>query len=363
MSDYKQPDRRDALPAIFAQPGSKGQVQFGKPAGAILRDKRGADHVKKDMPLGGGVRPVHIPRLDAKPLEGGGTMEQQAKVLTDPTSPLSPAYNPVLAMERKGQHMKGPFEPLPEEATQDPRFRQGIGSRVAGNQPQMAPDGDYKPPISKESMDTLKEFARKAEEAQAAEVMPTKASMPKKSFEEQQGEEVERQISGTSRDLEDEIKSLLGDDDSFDHLNNPVRRKEIEARLEPLDLTDLIIQGELRQIVPIIPGKLEVELRSPSSEEDLAVKRLMYDEKGGDRYLMDKYIIMNLTLALVSINGQELPTHLKDGSFDETSYMRKFARVRKFPIQLVGDLGLQYAWFDRRVRMLLSNQTEEIKKS
>jgi len=342
------------------QPG-KGQVQFGKPADAILRDKRGADHVKKDMPLGGPARSVHIPRLDAKPLERGGTMEQQAAVLTDPTSPLSPAYNPTLAMERKGQHMKGPFEPLPEEATQDPRYRPGMGSRVAGNQPQLTSGGEYKPPISKESLDTLREFAEKAEQAQLAEAAPkpsASASAPDKA------EEAERQISSVGSDLEKEIKSLLGEDETFDHLNNPIRRKEIEARLEPLDLTDLIIQGELRQTVNIVPGKLEVEFRSPSSEEDLAVKRMIYEEKGSDRYVMDKYLILNLALAVVSLNGQEFPTHLdSSGSFDDKLFAKKFQRVKKLPIQLVADLALQYSWFDRRVRLLLSNQTEELKKS
>jgi len=349
----------------------RDKVQFGKPADEILRDRRDPlAHVKQgDMPRGG-VPSVRIPRLDAKPMESGGTMHQQAAVLTDPTSPLSPAYNPALVMERKGQSMnkgQGPFQPLPPEAAADPRFRTGMGSMVSGNQPQLADGGEYKPPLSQESIDTLQEFARRAEDNLRAETMPKMATYEEEEEEIAEkllskGVAAEKQIMGTAEDIEGEIRSIIGDDPSADHLNNPLRRKDIEARLTPLDLIDLIVQGELRQTIPIVPGKLEIELRSPSIDEDLSVKRLMYDEKGGDRYLLDKYIVLNLTLALVSINKQELPTHLKDGVFNEPLFMKKYGRVKKFPLQLVGDLGLQYAWFDQRVRKLLSSQTDELKK-
>ena len=349
----------------------RDKVQFGKPAEDILRDRRDPlAHVKQgDMPRGG-VPHVRIPRLDAKPMESGGTMHQQAAVLTDPTSPLSPAYNPALVMERKGQNMnknQGPFQPLPPEAAADPRFRPGMGSMVSGNQPQLADGGAYKPPLSQESVDALKNFAKVAEGTLLAETMPRMATHEEEEEEIEskllsKGAVVEKQVLGTAEEIESEIRSIIGDDPTADHLNNPLRRKDIESRLVPLDLIDLIVQGELRQNIPIVPGKLEIELRSPSIDEDLSVKRLMYDEKGGDRYLLDKYIVLNLTLALVSINKQELPTHLKDGVFNEQLFLKKYGRVKKFPIQLIGDLGLQYAWFDQRVRKLLSNQTDELKK-
>jgi hypothetical protein len=337
-----------------------GTVQFGKSSDAIIRDRKTAmDRAKADggRPVGG-VPPVHIPRLDAQHIDGGGTMDRQAEVLTDPTSPLSPAYSPELAMQKKGQSLSKSHVPLPEEAKQDPRFRPGVGSGIAGNQPQMMEGGAYKPPLSEETLKTLENFGERAEAAQRAELEKLKED------EKKDPAAVEKQITKASSDFADDFRALIGEDDTYDILKDPERRKKIEARLEPLDIAELIIQGELRQTIPIVPDKFEVEFRSPSIDEDLSIKRLMFEEKGGERYILDKYVLMNLTLGIVAINGQPLPTHLgNDGRFDEVKFYKKFDRVKKLPLQIVADLGIQYLWFDIRVRRLLTNHTEPLKNS
>jgi len=67
---------------------------------------------------------------------------------------------------------------------------------------------------------------------------------------------------------------------------------------------------------------------------------------------------------LVSINGEELPTHLNDKkNFDEPRFLSKFDKVTRFPVQLVADLGIQYLWFDERVRRLFLGGTDELKNS
>lgn len=338
-----------------------GTVQFGKSTDSIIRDRKTAmDRAKADggRPVGG-IPPVRIPRLDAQHIDGGGPMDRQAEVLTDPTSPLSPAYSPELAMQKKGQSLSKTHAPLPEEAQRDPRFRQGVGSGIAGNQPQMMEGGAYKPPISEETLKALETFGEKAEAAQKAELEKNKAVE-----KEVLGEDIEKQVGKTGSDFADDFRAMIGDDDAFDVLKDPERRKRIESRLEPLDIVELIVQGELRQNIPIVPGKLEVVFRSPAIDEDLAIKRLMFEEKGGERYILDKYVLMNLTLGLVSINNQELPTHLdKSGLFDEDRFLKKFGRVKRLPLQLVADLGIQYLWFDIRVRRLLSDHTEPLKNS
>jgi hypothetical protein len=357
----------------------KKTVQFNTTPEEVMRERRDltpeqqanrermAQMKKARQPLGGAPE-VNIPPLNADPVEGGGPMHQQAQILQDPTSPLSPAYNPQLAQmaqERPpGEPGSGsPFAPLPPEAAKDPRFRPGVGAMVAGNQPQMAKDGGYKPHLSentKESMRAMAEFGAQVEAKKAASQDEAAKPDPAKT------EAVNKLGEGINKETElyDELRDMLDDPRQWNLLNNPDRRKKIEARLSPMEIADLIMYGEIRQDVPILPEKLTVTYRSVAAEEDLEVKRLMFGESGGDRYLMDKYTMMQLTLALVSINGEELPTHLDEKrKFNEEKFLKKVEKVEKFPIQFVADLGVQYLWFDERVRRLFIGSSDELKNS
>lgn len=363
------------------------QVQFNKPPREVLHDRRQQDNkqqmdrLKQPRQPHGGAPPVKVPPLGAEPLKSGGSMADQAEVLRDPTSPLSPTYNPELAMMTKNgpppgaprmspgggvKEKGGPFSLVDEEATQQPGFRPGIGSMYQANQPGLqaeVPDG-YKPKLSEntqESMRTLAEFHAAAERQQT--MAKEGSSDPDKEVREKQAKQLENPLDGDS-ELFKEMQEMLDDPAQWNILNNPRRRKDIEGRLEPMDITDVILHGEVRQTVDIVPDKLSVVYRAVAAGEDLAVKQMMFGESGGDRYLMDKYTIMQLTLALVSINGDDLPTHLNDKKkFDESRFLTKFDKVTRFPVQLLADLGIQYLWFDERVRKLFLGGTDELKNS
>ena len=357
-------------------------VQFNKVPQEVLRDRRqrGAqehmDRLKQPRQPHGGAPPVRVPPFNAEPLKMGGTMAEQADILRDPTSPLSPAYNPELAMMAK-QGLRtprgvevpenaGPFALVDEEARMQPGFRPGIGSMYRGNQPALKtePKSGYKPTFSEETRQTMQALAEFQAVAERQQIMAQeKAADPQKESREQRAANLENKVAEDS-DLLKELQDVLDDPAQWSILNNPRRRKEIEGHLSPMDITDVILHGEIRQVVPIVPDKLEVTYRSVSGDEDLSVKQMMFGESGGDRYLMDKYTIMQLTLALVSINGDELPSHLNDKKkFDEEKFLSKFDKVVKFPIQLLADLGLQYLWFDERVRRLFIGGTDELKNS
>ena len=239
-------------------------------------------------------------------------------------------------------------------AANQPHLAQGPQSRMTPQPPQ----GDgYKPQLSDEtkaSMQALAEFQTKAEVQQQRS-----AAVPKKEPSEEATKFDQDELA-----REEELRGILGNDEIWSKLSNPVRRKEIEDKLEPQSIVDLIIHGEIRQIIPVVPGKFEPEFRSVNAGEDLVVKRMMADEKGGDRYLMDKYTLMQLALALVSINGSELPTHLNSKKqVDEALFLTKFEHLLQFPMQMVADIGIQYVWFDDRVRDLFVGQTEALKNS
>jgi hypothetical protein len=335
----------------------KGQVHFNKSAEDILRERKSREEAAKakmeavksgGRPVGG-VPPVKIPPLSMEPTPGGGTMAAQAEALRDATSPLSPAYSPELS-----DMAKGPFASLPDEARRDSRFVPGMGSMIAGNQPQLKEPRSVISEKTKQDLETLAALQKEPKPERPAE--PT---LEQRAEEDKILEEGRKQLEETSTAYRGG-----GDEYQWNVHNNPTRRKEIEARLKPLDIVDIIQYGEIRQEIEVVPGKLRITLRSVTGEEDLAVKRMMFTESGGDRYMIDKFSLMNMACGVISINNFELPGHLNDKKkFDESLFLKKFDTLMRFPAQFLADIGVQYMWFDERVRQLFTNQTEALKNS
>jgi hypothetical protein len=341
----------------------KPSVQFNKTPAEILRDRNAkamADVKKQRQPLGG-APPVKIPPLNAQAIEGGGTMEDQAAVLQDPTSPLSPTYNPQLArMQQDGR-----FSALPPAAKDDPNFLPGVGSMIAGNQPFIGQRQNVgsagRPDLSQETKDGLQalgDFYAKASKVQQEAVQQPEQQRPDQ-IEQPSEEGLDEDLDNTRQEIED----ILASTQQYNILTDPDRRKRIENDLKPMDVTDIIVHGELRQTVPLLEN-LSVIFRTVSADEDLEIKRLMYGMKGGDLYMGGRYDTMQLALALVGVNERELPSHLdKEGDFKKDLFQAKYRLVLKFPVQLIADFCVQYGWFDERVRMMLAGQTEALKNT
>jgi hypothetical protein len=155
------------------------------------------------------------------------------------------------------------------------------------------------------------------------------------------------------------------DDDDFDYsqlglatkdiIANKARREAIEAKIkEEMNFEDLIVHQEIRQEVPILP-KFSPTFRTPSGNEDLFVKRLISDEEGSDRYVMDKYAAMGVCCGLYAINGKPLPSHLdKDGIPDKDLFDKKMQVIMRYPLVLLADLSANFTWFTERVQQLLA---------
>lgn len=145
-------------------------------------------------------------------------------------------------------------------------------------------------------------------------------------------------------------------------LNNKKRRREIEERCSPMDLEDLILKDEVQQNVPIVPGKLTATFRSLTPEESLFVKQMMSREEAtnnnSNSYLLEKYSLYQLACSLIALNGVALPDHRdQHGSPNKEFFDKKMKTILKKSIYLVVDLGLNYMWFDIRVRKLLNPET------
>jgi len=219
--------------------------------------------------------------------------------------------------------------------------------------PQPAGQGRRSPEEIKADLEKLNNAVKEYNESSNKELpKPIEAETPKVE-ESRVGEEQVKEIVEQMDDFELDAYSRMLDEDL---LNNEKRRKAIESRCKDMDLVDLITEGQVLQKVPIVPGKLEVTYRSVSSGEDLEIKRMLYNiRKEVPRYQVDAYSVMSLTLAIHAINGHPLPDHNDEsGNFSESRFKKKFELVKKYPIQLVADLGINYIWFDVRVKKLFS---------
>lgn len=193
-----------------------------------------------------------------------------------------------------------------------------------------------------EGLDAITKFQGEAEEAQ-------------KQVAE---EDIEKVTEVTHRK---QVTDDLGLDESFfdnikaqqNELDTTELREATEERCEPLNVVQLIEDGEIRQDVPIITDKFVVTYRTISGEEDLALKRELFSEKGPDVYVYDRLNMMLLAAGLYAVNAAPLPSHLNArGRFDKDLFLHKFKSVIAYPIQMLASMGINYNWFDARTRKL-----------
>lgn len=188
---------------------------------------------------------------------------------------------------------------------------------------------------------------------------------PEGGLSQQTAEQLEAVAKANSPQAEPEKKPEDDFDDLFDFdefgnkvknlLGNKQRKDLIESRCEPMDLMDLIINKEIRQVVPIMPGKYYPTFRSIGGDEDLEVKRLLSSAKGSSTYLLSRMTLMNLTCGLYALNGKELQSHLdKNGDFSEELFDAKFKNITKYPMSVLMDLAVNYTWFDERTKQLVA---------
>lgn len=356
-----------------------------------LRERMSAD------PRGGGPAPP-IPRLD-QPHQDGMTMADQAAAGRRAAEMQAPPvqgtiFTPEAAAERIAGGMpnnqKGilQMDVLPERARQDESFREGHGSMYATNQPNLAykygviRNGKYIPPQELEQgrpglgantvkgLEHVLEFNKQRQSAERGDAAAEKAAEEgiaagTAKLANPSGEGDSKPVT---EDQRAEVEKALRNMDEFDFgtfreimmkdlVNNEEQRKIVEERLQPLDLSELLMNGRVQQHIPIVPGKYEPVFNSFTGEDELALRRLLMHERnsmqGPDRYLMDKFQLMTLALGIAKINQTVFPSHLNEkGDFDDDRFWLKFNKILKLPFHMLASMGVHFYWFDIRVRKL-----------
>lgn len=375
-------------------------------AAGLQARRMGRRPTKADIPVGTVALPP-VPHLNQESIDGH-TMAEQAVLQQQVTAGLAfqraqagigqasesivePPQQVGLGTQPPRLQLR-PDDVLPPEAKQDPSYREGHGSMLAMNRPDLAakygvvrggqkmrvnaptPVGQPKG-LSPETIAGLQALKRQSEGEGARVGLPkteeeAEALVPEAIRREPPAEEVAVTLTA---DQQTRLKEFLDSRDAFeqdslrrsvskDELNNDQQRKIIESALEPLDVTDLILHNRIKQKVPILPGKLEATFQSMTGEEELALKRLIMREtkdlEVSERYFFDKFALMGLAVGLFAVGskagGTPLATHLDaDGNFDEKKFEEKMARVLKFNTHMLANLANNHHWFELRVRRLL----------
>ena len=388
-------------------------------ASQVAQRKRPAPIPRYQEAVAGGAD-IPIPRLDSEAI-GGATMAQQAvaqrAALPQPHFGHGlAAHEPTAGMPAPagivagGEHLAPPAAPprsgglvmpnalapadlLPQTAMSDPNYRQGHGSHIAMNQPELAykygvmRNGQYIAPQALRAPATPRGSNQKPQAQLSASTVESLAALQK--FNEErtraEGGDPNRKIveeaesgpaggAGTTKPPMSDVekKNLLDDMDEFDItklrnalykdlLNNDEQRKIIEGRLKPLDLSELILSGRITQIVPVKPDVFEPEFQSYTGNEDLYIKRMLGVDMENlkpmngslERYITDKYGVMGLTVALKAINKRQFPTvYDAEGNWNDDLFWAKYNIVSRFDYHMIGSLMTNWFWFDLRVRHL-----------
>lgn len=169
--------------------------------------------------------------------------------------------------------------------------------------------------------------------------------------QEPEQETVEEPKKDETDEQQDEFFKNL--DTYIDLFSSPERKKRIEANLEPMKVSDLVLHGELRQKVRLSAG-IDVVFRTISGEETQEILRILSSDNGSELYMRERLALMNLAVGLHSIGGEVLESvYDQSGNFDEARFLRRFKKVLKYPMQLLADMRVNYYWFDQRVQKVM----------
>jgi hypothetical protein len=191
----------------------------------------------------------------------------------------------------------------------------------------------------------------------AAKAASTVGDLPGGEEEKELSESEKKQISDTLQSMDEFEFDAWRQAMMKDLLNSPEQKEIIEARLKPMEIEDLIIQGYVTQEVPVVPGKFMPSFKTSDGETDLALKRLIMEDaqslEVSDRYYLDKFSLMSVAASVHAINGKPFMDHRNsDGEFDDELFRKKFTMILRLPMHMLASLGINAFWFDIRVRKL-----------
>ena len=213
--------------------------------------------------------------------------------------------------------------------------------------------GDTAPTLQKETIAGLAALKKTVD--------ATEANVPKDAEKKEKDAPPELSDSEVNERLDEmsdlEIDMMLRNYRT-DAINNEKQRKLVDASVKPMDLADGILTGEFTQAVVIKKDILYVTFRSTTPAEAEALRRIVLEMQLEDPRLAnlsaERMAFMMAVATIVSLNGTEFPSHMKqDGhkrTFDSDIFMKKYELFSSYPAPLIHTLATHSFWFDQRVR-------------
>lgn len=172
------------------------------------------------------------------------------------------------------------------------------------------------------------------------------AAAPRPKPEPEEGEEKEETVGVPAAPAEEKAQT-----------EEEKLRASIEARLSPIDIGQYLVSGgEVTQLVPIVPGKLEVRFRTVTEYEEGWVDT--YLSKQGsltNRQILRALNECSLACYIESVNGTKWPPSVgRDGQVIPQNIDDRLGRVRKMHSSVFALLVQNLGWFIERVNKSLT---------
>lgn len=247
-----------------------------------------------------------------------------------------------------GERAKIPLlqaQPDPRAADMDSALPTSVQARPPGS-PVLSP-------ATERRLAGMKEAREKQEQQEAAV-----AAKKEDGTDEKKGIEKE--------DLFEQLFNAYGRNEAELVLNNKDRRLAIEARCKPMDARDLIEKDEVEQEVIIKQSIFWARFRSLREHEYQFIQQYLFElsekevkegkARKSETVMNGMYSLCVLAASLLSINGKDLPNYLDGkGEPSKDQFSLKLRMLVRKSSYVIADLGLNYQWFDIRVRKLLGD--------
>jgi hypothetical protein len=129
-------------------------------------------------------------------------------------------------------------------------------------------------------------------------------------------------------------------------------REAIEARISTVDIGEFLMSGELKQTVPIIPGKLEVTFKTVTDLEESYVDTAMSKEPStlSNRQFVRKMNELALAIHIHSVNGNAWPKCIDgDGTVNVAAMEVRLKNIQKLSSPIFSMISQNLSWFLDRV--------------
>lgn len=212
------------------------------------------------------------------------------------------------------------------------------------------PDGPQRAQLSGETVEGLRALRAAQEAAQTAAPPPPPSVPPPQGTPDPEPDDEDLAFAEALRGAQKDV------------IQNERERAAVAARVAEIDLAEGLLTGEFTQLVPIVPGKLEVKFRCLTTGENNALRLYLFSEIEADprkaRIAQELLGFYQTVATVMTLNKTNFAKHMvADGhrlAFQTQIFEEKVHAFMAYPLPLVASLGTHASWFEQRVRDLFA---------